>query len=62
MDNKIDLVKKSKMLETFATLSNLGFIDIIPISALQNEGVEKLKKFLLLLTIVFLQRINPQNC
>jgi len=44
--NKIDLVKKSKMLETFAILSDLGFIDIIPISALQNEGVEKLTKFL----------------
>ena len=44
--NKIDLVKKSKMLETFAIISNLGFIDIIPISALQNDGVEKLKNFL----------------
>jgi GTP-binding protein Era len=44
--NKIDLVKKSKMLETFAIISNLGFVDIIPISALQNDGVEKLKNFL----------------
>jgi GTP-binding protein Era len=44
--NKIDLVKKSHLLEIIAAVSELGFSDIFPISALQNDGVEKLKKFL----------------
>lgn len=44
--NKIDLVKKSKLLEIFSTISTLGFNDIIPISALQNDGIENLKKLL----------------
>lgn len=44
--NKIDLLKKSALLETFAKLSELGIIDIIPLSAKTNDGVDKLKKFL----------------
>lgn len=44
--NKIDLVKKSKLLDIFGGLSNEGFIDIIPISALQNDGIDTLKSFL----------------
>lgn len=44
--NKIDLVKKSRLLEIFAGCAELGFEDIIPISAETKDGVEKLKKFL----------------
>jgi len=44
--NKIDLLKKSGLLETFAKLAELGMIDILPISAKINDGVDKLKKFL----------------
>jgi GTP-binding protein Era len=44
--NKIDLVKKSKLLEIFAGLIDLGLEDIIPISAVTLEGVVGLKKFL----------------
>lgn len=44
--NKIDLIKKSGLLETFAKLAELGIIDILPISAKINDGVDKLKKFL----------------
>ncbi|MBM3579446.1 MAG: GTPase Era, partial [Alphaproteobacteria bacterium] len=44
--NKIDLLKKSALLETFAKLSQLGITDIIPISAKTSDGVEQLKKFL----------------
>ncbi|MFM7620665.1 MAG: GTPase Era [Alphaproteobacteria bacterium] len=44
--NKIDKIKKSKILTIIADLANLGFIDIIPVSALTNEGVEKLTQFL----------------
>src|SRR3989338_4393089 len=44
--NKIDLVKKSSILEIIASLAALGFEDIIPISAGTKEGVENLKKFL----------------
>jgi GTP-binding protein Era len=44
--NKIDLVKKSRLLEIFAGCADLGFEDIIPISAETKDGVEKLKKFL----------------
>jgi GTP-binding protein Era len=44
--NKIDLVKKSKVLESFAKAADLGFEDILPISASTTEGIEKLKKFL----------------
>lgn len=44
--NKIDLVKKSRLLEIFVPLSDLGFTDIIPISAETKDGVENLKKLL----------------
>lgn len=44
--NKIDLVKKSKLLDIIASLSNEGFTDIIPVSGLQNDGIDNLKNFL----------------
>lgn len=44
--NKVDITKKTKVLEIFAKVAELGFIDILPISAQTNDGVEKLKKFL----------------
>lgn len=44
--NKIDITKKTRILETFAKAADLGFIDILPISAETKDGVEKLKKFL----------------
>jgi GTP-binding protein Era len=44
--NKMDLVKKSKILEVMAGCVNLGFEDIMPISAETKDGVEKLKTFL----------------
>jgi len=44
--NKIDLVKKYKLLQIIADLQNLGLDQIIPISALQNDGIEQLKSFL----------------
>jgi len=44
--NKIDLVKKSTVLEVMVGCVNLGFEDIIPISAETKEGVEKLKNIL----------------
>jgi GTP-binding protein Era len=44
--NKIDLVKKSRLLETFAAAAALGFKDILPISAETKDGVENLKKLL----------------
>ncbi len=45
--NKIDLVKKSHLLEIIANLANQGLNDIFMISALKNDGLENLKKFLL---------------
>ena len=44
--NKTDAVRKSLLLESFAKLSDLGAEEILPISALTNDGVEKLKNFL----------------
>lgn len=44
--NKIDLVKKSKMLEIFAGLINLEITDIIPVSAIQNDGIDNLRNLL----------------
>ena len=44
--SKIDLVKKSALLEIFAAAIQLGFEDIIPISAETKEGIDKVKKFL----------------
>jgi GTP-binding protein Era len=44
--NKIDLVKKYKLLNIINDLQNLGLNNIIPISALQNDGIEQLKNFL----------------
>lgn len=44
--NKIDLVKKSALLEIFAAAIQLGFEEIIPISAETKDGIEKVKKLL----------------
>lgn len=44
--NKIDLVKKSKLLEIMADAANMGFEDILFISAETKDGVAELKKFL----------------
>jgi GTP-binding protein Era len=44
--NKIDLVKKVKILEIMAGLVEMGFEDIFPISAETGESVEKIKNFL----------------
>lgn len=44
--NKMDLVKKGKILEIMAKLVELGFEDIFPISAATTEGLEKIKNFL----------------
>jgi GTP-binding protein Era len=44
--NKIDIAKKSALLEINVVLANLGFEDIFFISAQTNDGVEKIKKFL----------------
>lgn len=44
--NKIDLLKKSKLLEIFSNLSALGINDIIPVSAITNEGIDSLKSLL----------------
>ncbi len=44
--NKIDLVKKTTILEIMAKAVELGFEDIFPISAETKDGVEKIKKFL----------------
>ncbi|GDX36387.1 GTPase Era [Alphaproteobacteria bacterium] len=44
--NKIDKIRKSKILTIIADLANLGFLDIIPVSALTNEGIDLLTQFL----------------
>lgn len=45
--NKIDLIKKSKILEIIAgVITIVGEIDIIPISCETKDGIEKVKKFL----------------
>ena len=44
--NKLDLVKKSAILEIIAGFAALGCEDIIPISAQTKDGLENLKKFL----------------
>ena len=44
--NKIDKIRKSKILSIIADLANLGFLDIIPVSALTNEGIDLLTQFL----------------
>ncbi len=44
--NKIDLVKKSKLLEIIAQLSQMELNNIFMISAQSNDGVADLKKFL----------------
>jgi GTP-binding protein Era len=45
--NKIDLVKKNKLLEIIARLAEQGLEKIFMISALNGDGVEDLKKHLL---------------
>jgi GTP-binding protein Era len=45
--NKIDTVKKHKLLEIIAKLSAHGFEKIFMISALNGDGIEDLKKYLL---------------
>lgn len=44
--NKIDLIKKSAILEIIAKVAELGFIDIFPISAKTNDNIAKIKEFL----------------
>lgn len=44
--NKIDLVKKSSLLEVIAKLAEFGFNEIFMISAEKKDGVEDLKKIL----------------
>ena len=43
---KIDLIKKAKMLETIAKLSELGVTDIFPISSITKDGIDTLTKHL----------------
>jgi len=45
--NKIDLVKKSKLLEIIAALTSMQLEDIFMISAINNDGLDKLKEFML---------------
>jgi len=45
--NKIDTVKKHKLLEIISKLSEYGFEKIFMISALNGDGIEDLKKYLL---------------
>ncbi len=45
--NKVDLVKKEKLLVITAHLIENGIDDIFMISAIQNDGVKELKEFLL---------------
>ncbi len=44
--NKIDLIEKHKLLEITVELANQGFEDIFMISALKENGLEKLREFL----------------
>lgn len=44
---KTDLIKKSKILEIMAKLVDAGITNILPISSLNNDGMEALKKHLL---------------
>ena len=44
--NKIDLIKKSKLLEIIAKFNEKKLTDIFLISALNGDGVEKIKDFL----------------
>ncbi len=44
--NKIDLIKKSGILETIAKIAELGFTDIFPISAKTSDNISKIKEFL----------------
>lgn len=43
---KSDIAKKPKILEIIVKVNELGFEDIFPISAVTNDGVEKIKEFL----------------
>lgn len=43
---KSDIAKKPKILEIIIKVNELGFEDIFPISAVTNDGVEKIKEFL----------------
>lgn len=45
--NKVDLVKKEKLLTVAGELIENGIEDIFMISALEKDGIEELKKFLL---------------
>jgi GTP-binding protein Era len=44
--NKIDKIRKSKILDIIAPLANLGFEEIIPVSATSGDGIDELKIFL----------------
>ena len=45
--NKVDLIKKIKLLAISGQLLENGVIDIFMISALENDGIKELKEFLL---------------
>jgi len=45
--NKIDQVKKDSLLPLISDYQAMGFNDIYPVSALQREGIEELKKGIL---------------
>ncbi|MEM2174335.1 MAG: GTPase Era [Candidatus Micrarchaeia archaeon] len=42
--NKVDLVKKDLILPLIETYNKMGFLEIYPISALKNIGIEELKE------------------
>jgi GTP-binding protein Era len=44
--NKIDKIRKSKILDIIAPLANLGFEEILPVSATSGDGIDELKIFL----------------
>ena len=44
--NKIDKIRKSKILDIIAPLANLGFEAILPVSATSGDGIDELKIFL----------------
>lgn len=44
--NKIDLVKKENLLAVIASFSELGYDEIVPVSAMSGDGVERLKQVL----------------
>ncbi len=45
--NKVDLLKKEQLLELIASFAELGYDEIVPVSALTGDGVERLKSVLI---------------